>query len=478
MAARLSPETTVPPSGQSDRYDSTIIVIAPIPTAALKGWRRLIQAVSPDKTGAYALDGQSLQPGGCYRAQHGTLIVAVDTYPMGRSIRLLRVHPGGLETVKEWRQKAPLGPRITAYIARRLPAETWRAAPIAGVPNRYPAYCYRCGQGIPRGGGSVITTGGASKVCHTDQCPAAPPKPNERDGPCHRCGKPVPAGAGLLEREWDDLTASPRWTVEHPTPQACDAAPVDLPNRWTDWCPDCGRLVRAGHGVWKDRAARCGMGCRPVPALPSWRIRRRGDEYPTGGVFRAVVAPRPGEATVPDSAPGWHALDEGMVSLIVSVLDARDREDGMRLALVRAATWDEAAPVLADEVELAVDAIPQSRGFKAAFSAERIGDCKPWLAQVTGHDRQFGYQRAFLPPRRDYQDATWSGSRGVTSRWVLSPNAPYEAFWPTSWKKSKRVFLRVTPVGGTEEITRDQVDAMLRHGLTWVDPCAVEEGDV
>jgi hypothetical protein len=487
MATQLRPETSTPP-GQSDQYDSTIVVIAPIPTAAIKGWRRLILAIDPAKTGAFALTGQSLHPGGCYRAQHGALIIAVDTYPDNRAIRLLRVHPGGLETVKEWRQKTPLGPRVTSFIAKRLPADTWRAAPIAGVPNRWPGRCYRCGEELNVGAGVAVRINGSTRVSHQDQCPPRPPKSNEKDGCCRLCGKPVPAGSGLLNREWDDLTSSPRWTVEHVNNAACDAAPDAFPNRWADWCADCGRLVRAGHGVWKDRAVRCYGSCREPAALPSWRITTsKGDKYATGETIRTVVAPRPGERPVPSEAPGRQILDEGMVSLIVTVIDTHTRGDGLCMAKVRAATWDEAAEILAEEIDLAVDAIPHARGFKAAFASEKIGPggrgggrdargCTPWLAEITGHDRVFGFRRAFQPARRDYLQATNSGSRGIWYRWVLSPNTPYEAYRPTKWGGvGERMFLRVTPDGDTEQITREQVEAMLRHGTAWVDPCAVEE---
>jgi hypothetical protein len=458
----------------TDPYDTTIIVIAPLPSGT-RGWRRLITAIDPTKTGAFALTGQSLEPGGCYRAQHGALIVAVDTHHDHRDIRLLRVHPGGMDTVKQWRQQAPLGQRIVKYVAARLPAGSWRAGPVAGVPNRFPGRCHLCGLDVPVGGGAVAKIAGTNRVTHVDQCPPRPPTPNERDGYCHLCGKPVPSGAGLLDREWDDLTSSPKWTVRHTDADACVMAPMDFPNRWSGWCADCGRIVRQGHGVWRDRAVRCANGCRPMAALPSWTLASRDAAWSVGDVFRAAVAPRPGERDVPVEAPGRHALDEGMVSVIVAVVDTHRREDGLRMAQVRAATWDEASGVLADEVALAVDAKPNPRGFKAAWAGEKIGDRNPWLAEITGHDRRFGLRRAFLPPRRDYLDANSRGTRGVMFRWILSPNAVYEAYRPTSWKAGERLFLRVTPDGGVEEITQEQVEARLLHGTAWIDPLPEED---
>jgi hypothetical protein len=460
---------------QADGYDSTIIVIAPIPSAADRGWRRLIQRIDPKATGAYALDGQTLQPGGCYRTKIGALIVIVDTYHDHRSIRLLRVHPGGLETVKEWQQKAPLGQRIVTFIARRLPDETWRAAPVAGVSNRHPGRCYRCGQDLPRGAGTVVTVQGRAMVSHADQCPPAQPVENQRAGTCWKCGKPVAARTGWAQRDWDDLTGVTIWLVEHKTGADCDESPEHLPNRWPDWCPNCHRFIRAGEGVWKDGAARCSHECAQGPSMPMWRISRTGDEYQPGETFRAVVAPRTGEADAPSGAPGRQVLDEGMVSVVVTVVDTKSRDDHRRMALVRPATWEEASTILAEEVDLAIDARPQPRGFMAAFSAERIGPTRPWVAQITGHDRAYGYRRTFLRSRHDYQGASHSGNSGVVFRWVLAPNTPYEVFRPTSWKRSERLFVRVTADGGVEEISRKQVDAMLLHTTAWVDPCTLTE---
>jgi hypothetical protein len=457
------------PTRQAARDDLAMFAVPPVPDGA-RGWRRLILGIDDTASGAFALSGQKLEPGGCYTAHHGALIVTVDTHPEHRNIRLLRVHPGGLAVVKEWRQKAALGARVVSAVRKHLPgAPAVTAAPVAGVPNRHPGACCLCGNALGVGQGRVTRLrNGTNRITHADQCPPAKTLPNERTGTCVECQKPVPASTGLVVRSWDHLTSTAHWSVRHATFDACTDAPWHLPNEWDDWCHICGGKVRAGAGLVVDQNVQHPENtCKPSP-LPTWVIRRKLDERVSpGDTFRAAVKLRPSSRPVPDEAPGRTTLDLGMVSVIVTVIDTSLR-DTNQVALVRAATWDEAAAHLADEVDLALDAQPNPRGFKAAFAAERIGDgpgSNPWLAEIVGHDPKYEYRRAFLPARRDYLDSNSKGTRGVMHRWVLSPNAVYEAYTPISWGKSRRFFLRVTADGGTEEITREQVDARLRHGL-------------
>jgi hypothetical protein len=483
MPTSLSAPLTVTPAG------TTTVVIAPLPDDAARGWRRLVGRVDLNKSSTYALEGQPLVAGGAYAIQLDALVVTQDVYQVDRHIRVLRVRPGGLELLKEWRQKAPLGARAVKAIAKLMPGvPVYRAAPIAGVANRFPGVCYRCGERVSSGAGSMICFGGKDRVVHPDRCPPIPPRRNERDGWCYRCGKPVLAGQGILHRAWDDITSSPRWSVTHTTDADCSAAPLDSPNKWDGWCADCSGLVRAGQGFWSDRAVRHAPGCCGVrPALPLWVITTSHRAHAPGDILRANVRARSGERPVPNGAPGRTVLDTGLVSVIVTVVDVHDRCDGLDMVLVRAATWDEACEILAAEVDLAVDAMPDPRGFKAAWAAERIGPgassrgrdmrgCAPWLAEIIGHDEQYGLRRVFLQGRRDYTEATNSGSRGIWYRWVLSPDRVYEAYRPLRWGGiGERVFLRATPDGGTEEITREQVEARLRYGLTVADPFP-EEG--
>lgn len=453
----------------SPRDDLATFAVAPVPDGA-NGWRRLITGIDDSRTGAFAITGQKLHPGGCYSAHHGTLIVAVDAYPDHRDIQLLAVHPGGLAALKTWRQKVPLGARVVTAVKKHLPgAPTHTAAPLAGVPNRRPARCCYCDGMLGVGQGRVVQmNNGAIRITHPDKCPPIKTTRNERDGHCTECSKPVPARAGVIYRVWDTLTSTSRWAIRHETPTDCSAAPLYSPNKWDDWCSVCHRTVRAGAGLVVNGAAQHLENTCTESVIPMWRITRGLDNKVSyGDTLRVTLKHRRSDQEVPDTAPGWAVLNLGMTSVVVTVVDTQ-LLDTHQAALVRVATWDHAAPILAEEVELAIDAQPNPRGFKAAFAAERIGDgpgSAPWLAEIVGHDPTYGYRRAFLPPRRDYLGSNSRCTRGVMYRWILSPSSVYEAYTPTSWNRSRRFFLRVTPDGDTEEVTSAQVDARLRHGL-------------
>lgn len=481
---------TTPDTGEA-------VIIPRAEHGSTKTWRRLVRAVLPDREGAFALDGPPLEAGAAYQVASGAVIVAVDHVGDVRHIRLLQVTARGIEQVKEWRQKAPLGARVVKSVAKVLPAApVQHAAAVAGVTNRWDGRCYRCGQDVTAGAGNVVWVQGKSRVTHRDQCPPVPPRPNTYPSACASCGRWVPAEAGVVvgidtsrdaTAEWLS-TGRVRWAVEH-TQGGCETAAPYGPNRYTDWCA-CGRLVHAGQGHWVDGAPRHATGCSTPPALPMWRTARRDRPFTTGDVLRTTVTPRPGEHPVPAEAPGCMVVDETVTSLIVTVVDTRTREDGLHMAKVRAATWEEATGILVDEVEFAVEAQPGTL-FRGHWSAERIGPssiranwraqaasggANPWLCELAGYEGPGRYRRVFLRPRKDFGRANNRGTRGVDYLWVLQQARVYQAYWPTSWKTGTRAFLRVTADGDVQQITRAQVDAHLAYAAEWAGTGRTDRG--
>lgn len=98
---------------------------------------------------------------------------------------------------------------------------------------------------------------------------------------------------------------------------------------------------------------------------------------------------------------------------------------------------------------------------------ERYGDflgkdkSRPWIAQITGFDLQFGFQRSFVHGQIDYSNANSNGSRGVYLHFYLKPGV-YEINERLSWKNVRRRFIRVD---GLEiiEMSREEVETWLRQ---------------
>lgn len=101
----------------------------------------------------------------------------------------------------------------------------------------------------------------------------------------------------------------------------------------------------------------------------------------------------------------------------------------------------------------------QSRGVYAGFPEPRPTVwCRPWVARIMGRCSRFGFQREFVPYRKDYLETTRSGD--LVKRWyVLSPGL-YEVREVLSLRRERRYFLK--SAGGTlAEITREEVEAGL-----------------
>lgn len=86
---------------------------------------------------------------------------------------------------------------------------------------------------------------------------------------------------------------------------------------------------------------------------------------------------------------------------------------------------------------------------------------RPWVAQITGFNLQYGFQRSFVHGQIDYSNTNGNGSRGVYLHFYLKPGV-YEINERTSWRNVQRRFVRVD---GLEvvDISREEVEAWLKQ---------------
>lgn len=173
------------------------------------------------------------------------------------------------------------------------------------------------------------------------------------------------------------------------------------------------------------------------------------------------------------------------MTVLAHVVDTRTT-GGATLALVRAATWLEAAPLLAAELDQALATRPDSGTFLARQVVERIYGDRGWVAEITGQDPRHGLTREFLRPQTDYDEADARGHHGVLDAWTLRPRRVYEVSRPLgppakNWRAVRtrlgrgarvtaehRAFVRVTAEGDIVEITEKEVQAWLAAALEWM----------
>lgn len=205
--------------------------------------------------------------------------------------------------------------------------------------------------------------------------------------------------------------------------------------------------------------------CDPGPAEPPWVLRAAGDPEP-GDVILVRCEPEPNGRRVPGDAPGYRPLpgDAGLVQFTAYVIDTdAGRRCHARWMQVRAATTDEAAPLLAalTAEEAAVE--PSGPGYAAMHQAEQYRDRRPWLAEIIGYDPKYGYERQFLKSQVDWRGATGRKGpmHGAVHCWTLRLDRVYEAWQPDGYSREHRSYLRATPDGDVTEITREEVDAWL-----------------
>ncbi|MFD9593147.1 hypothetical protein ACFWA9_10355 [Kitasatospora sp. NPDC059973] len=369
---------------------------------AVKPWRKRLEALDETKRGGYVCVGSWVEPGAVYRLPAGALIVGVDrTSETARRVRLWRVTTKGELTAtrdsvfKSYAAEFGDGVRKTLRSAldkypptHQGPQLVRAAAPQAPQPNERADHCALCRRPVPAGAGLLVGKPGSREVQHKPgECP---PLRNERGQRCSACGGWVEPGDGLLSSPIEGV-----WNVRHDgtcPPEAERQAPPPPPRRRNERAGTC---VRCGQDV----AELDGWLIPPAAVGGSWSVEHDGECPPpadqhTGPTWR-ITAGVPGryepvpssywtlgqvgrfevyewEQPVPEDAPGLVRV-HGMPSLIGVVVSeerpwySRD-EDGdspsddligesgwFFSGRVRLATEEEAAPLLAEEGEAAID---------------------------------------------------------------------------------------------------------------------------
>ncbi|MFH8257792.1 hypothetical protein [Streptomyces roseolus] len=455
---------------------------------AVSGWRLVVTAVPAQARAVRDLDGLWLAPGARAELPGGALVLAVDVHDAPRRWRItaLRATPGGLENAGRWERRSPLGPREINALRTLLSGDAAsHTVRVLAEPNRAPAVCRACDRALPAGQGLAHRTP-AGHVTTCRSCPVPPFGVNPDAGRCARCSGWVTAGEGLL-------APAPRAPGRYrPAHRACPDQPLPGPPlRTATWCLECRTTVPAGTGYW-DRGPHHAPGHCALPAdgLPRWSVRvpaREAADWAPGQVRRIRHTPAANEPALPEGLPGGRILaDTGHMTVLAHVLDTRTTGAGSTLALVRAATWIEAAGLLAAELDQALATRPDGGTFLARQVVERICGDTGWVAEITGHDPRHGLTREFLRPQTDYDQADAHGHRGVLDAWTLRPRRVYEVSRPLgppakNWRAVRsrlgrrarvtaehRAFVRVTAEGDIVEITEEEVQAWLVVALEWM----------
>lgn len=87
------------------------------------------------------------------------------------------------------------------------------------------------------------------------------------------------------------------------------------------------------------------------------------------------------------------------------------------------------------------------------------------MAEITGTDHKYGFDREFLRGRKDYSKANSIGSRGVYLWYILESGRYYEVKERTSWSGSDRYFVKVTMGGDIERVSKSEVEHWLKGRL-------------
>lgn len=325
------------------------------------------------------------------------MIVLCDPLPGGdkKRVRIWRVKRDG--TIKEERDSTlgsanAFGTSVRGTMRRLVDKHPPRPGPVqqltAAPPrvNERADMCGLCRQPVAAREGILVRNHrGYPEARHQQgQCPPPPPLKNDFAQECGRCGGWLEQGEGIL---YEAAPAGPgpygKAVFKARHPQDCPpadqrkAAPPRVNGREQD-CMLCGHLVAAGAGflvrqgaVWEvhHSEGKC------LPAEELWEItrgepgpyRRRPDRWtPAGTVLRSTLYDH--GHPFPADAPGFHRVCDGEVSAIVTTVRehrpqyCRD-EDGNQPAdligedgwyfriLVRPATADEAADILASEAK-------------------------------------------------------------------------------------------------------------------------------
>lgn len=464
--------------------DWVAVVVPDAPKGTVSSWRRMIDRIDPHNAspdwgttgGAFALRGPNLAAGAAYEMQTGALVIVCDRFPDRHEVQLLRAEPGGLNLVHLWSLRQRMGKAVVNYVERRLdPAALERPRPLESLPNRWDGTCGRCRTVVPAHQGVVTRRtirSGAEVNVVMHRSGGCAPKPqvlqhNKRAGLCVACGNWVPERGGVAVLI--DAPEAPRG--EKYVPMHDDGCPVDgvpgPPNLYSGLCGPCGGFVHEGEGYLfelPERHVRHRV-CPRETQPPIWQVRHPylDAELEPGQVRRVTVDTGTARHPLPDDTPGRRVLESDRVEIVAVVLDS----DAKR-AWVRAATPQEAADVLAAELARAADVRPPDPvGWRARFCVEKIGDAKPWLAEIVGRDRAYGFDREFLRAERDYRNANSKGTRGIEYCWTLAANRVYEAQYRVSHGDLRRVYLRVTADGDIAPISIVEVETWLNTASAW-----------
>ena len=80
-----------------------------------------------------------------------------------------------------------------------------------------------------------------------------------------------------------------------------------------------------------------------------------------------------------------------------------------------------------------------------------------WIAEITGLSKKYGFERSFLPYKKDYTKSNSNGSRGVYSWFILDSGKYYEVYEKTSWRSVDRYFCMVTDDGEILRVSKEEV---------------------
>lgn len=84
---------------------------------------------------------------------------------------------------------------------------------------------------------------------------------------------------------------------------------------------------------------------------------------------------------------------------------------------------------------------------------------QPWVAEITGPDPTYTYQRRFVRGKKDYSKANSKGSRGVYLWFLLESGRVYEVNERKTWSTTERYFCRVADDGEIIRMSREEVAA-------------------
>jgi hypothetical protein len=87
---------------------------------------------------------------------------------------------------------------------------------------------------------------------------------------------------------------------------------------------------------------------------------------------------------------------------------------------------------------------------------------KAWVAEITGFDAKYKYNRCFLQSKKDYSRANSKGSRGIYAEYVLETGRIYEVKCMATWSRFDRYFCMVTNAGDIVRIEQLEVDQWLK----------------